>query len=220
MKESRKEFIVRAHESACSDWKSKIETEFPKIFLKSKLVVGNWYKTSNATADYLINITELVFHKYGKGSISQKHYGFKDGEFKKGSWANTSFSNSLIAATDKEVAKALFAEANKIGYKTGDTIVSFMGIGKERIWSDSFQYLNGKVYIGGSCVFYNGEWATIIPPIKQMTLKQVQKELGYEIEIIRTNGKWVVNDKKYNDLTLTEKYFLNEFFYDNKLKTV
>ena len=41
-----------------------------------------------------------------------------------------------------------------------------------------------------------------------------------KIEIIRTNGKWVVNGKKYNDLTLTEKYFLNEFFYDNKLKTV
>jgi len=38
-----------------------------------------------------------------------------------------------------------------------------------------------------------------------------------KIEIIRTNGRWVVNGKKYQDLTLTEKYFLNEFFLKVKL---
>ena len=44
MKTTRKEFIKRAHQSACSEWKEQIEKEFPKLFKKDELVVGKWYK--------------------------------------------------------------------------------------------------------------------------------------------------------------------------------
>jgi hypothetical protein len=198
MKESRKEFIVRAHQSACCDWKKEIETEFPKLFKGTNLVVGSWYKTTQNSTSYLINITELVFDKNHKGSISQKHYGFENGEFKKGSWNNTSFSNSLIAATDKEVETALFAEAKKRGFEKGVYFESVIRTLHNGSLSRKFIATTGEIGLvlykhyketsllndGGGTIFYNGEWATIIPPIKQMTLEQVQKELGYKIKII------------------------------------
>ena len=37
MKESRKEFIKKAHSAACSEWKENIEKEFPKLFKKDAL---------------------------------------------------------------------------------------------------------------------------------------------------------------------------------------
>ena len=37
MKESRKEFIKKAHSAACSEWKENIEKEFPKLFKKEVL---------------------------------------------------------------------------------------------------------------------------------------------------------------------------------------
>ena len=44
MKKSTKEFIKRAHESACSEWKTEIEKQWPKLFIKTGLEVGKWYK--------------------------------------------------------------------------------------------------------------------------------------------------------------------------------
>jgi len=186
MKTTRKKFILQAHEAACSDWKSKIATEFPKLFKGTKLVVGSWYKTTQFELSYLINITELFFDKYYKGSISQRHYGFENGEFKKGSWNNTAFSKSLIPATDKEVETALFAEAKKRGYKEGVTIESFSPLEPNIIESDyKGGYYKGGYYMDGCCVFDNGKWATIIPKIKEMTLVQVQNQLGYAFKIIK-----------------------------------
>lgn len=37
MKKSREEFIIEAHDAACSEWKKRIETEFPKLFEKLTL---------------------------------------------------------------------------------------------------------------------------------------------------------------------------------------
>ena len=42
MKESRKEFIKKAHSAACSEWKENIEKEFPKLFKKEE--INGWYK--------------------------------------------------------------------------------------------------------------------------------------------------------------------------------
>jgi hypothetical protein len=43
MKKSRIEFIKEGHAAACSEWKAKIEKEFPKLFVKEELEVGKWY---------------------------------------------------------------------------------------------------------------------------------------------------------------------------------
>ena len=50
MKESRKEFIKKAHSAACSEWKTNIEKEFPKLFKEDALEVGRWY---NGYENYL-----------------------------------------------------------------------------------------------------------------------------------------------------------------------
>ena len=44
MKQSRKEFIKKAHSAACSKWKTNIEKEFPELFKKDGLEIGKWYK--------------------------------------------------------------------------------------------------------------------------------------------------------------------------------
>jgi hypothetical protein len=175
MKESRKEFILRAHESACSDWKSKIETEFPKLFKGTKLVVGNWYRYADSE-----NIL-LCLQKENNNSVNGFGFDSESNWCKSRSWITT----GLIPTTDKEVAIALFAEAKKRGYKEGVKIEFFSTEEQQIIGSDSIRYFKRKVYIEGCCVFDNGKWATIIPPIKEMTLEQVQKELGYEIKIMQ-----------------------------------
>jgi hypothetical protein len=38
MKKSRKDFIKKAHENACSEWKTNIEKEFPKLFKEDALL--------------------------------------------------------------------------------------------------------------------------------------------------------------------------------------
>ena len=39
----RKEFIMQAHEAACSEWKKNIEKELPELFPAIKFEVGKWY---------------------------------------------------------------------------------------------------------------------------------------------------------------------------------
>lgn len=37
-----------------------------------------------------------------------------------------------------------------------------------------------------------------------------------KIEIIKTNGKWLINGKPYNELNYVEKLFFDEFIYEMK----
>jgi len=67
MKKSRKEFIKKAHSAACNEWKKNIEKEFPKLFKKDDLKVGDWVKTVNG-AMFCIQKKEVnMFYGYGFG---------------------------------------------------------------------------------------------------------------------------------------------------------
>ena len=50
-----------------------------------------------------------------------------------------------------------------------------------KLYDSERNCLSGRC--GNNCIFQNGTWATIIKP-KQMTQEEIEKELGYKIEII------------------------------------
>jgi hypothetical protein len=180
MKQSRKDFIKQAHESACSDWKKNIEKEFPKLFKKDNLEVGKWY-TDDLDQGFLVFITKIKGDKYygfgfnGSGAWS---------EGGNGSWG--SISNDIDRlATDKEVEQALIKEAKKRGFKEGVTVKSSYDKTHIRTIKSSFELsLNGLVFYcnegNRTHLFNNGVWATIIK--ETITKEQAEKELGKTIE--------------------------------------
>jgi hypothetical protein len=154
MKQQRKEFIIQAHAAACSDWKTKIEKEFPKLFKKDRLIVGKWYKYDDNTANAL-----MVWND------SKDTYGFWSGEYDE----NLSFfdERDKVLATDKEVSKALTAEAKKRGYKNGNYKCMIVSCNTLKVVDDFFfEPSTGNLWMGKSGlsnqVFANGIWAEII----------------------------------------------------------
>ena len=176
MKESRKEFIKKAHSAACSEWKENIEKEFPKLFKEDALVVGKWYKRKED-----LNLWFLT-HINNECSFG---YGFDYS----GYWADEStgfnYSLELNRATDKEVEEALIKEANNISYKNVK-INNLESIGNvllnhhSCISSDCYYYnvSENALWFMGRLIFWNGKWATIVETI---TKEQAEKELGKTI---------------------------------------
>ena len=176
MKESRKEFIKKAHSAACSEWKENIEKEFPKLFKEDALVVGEWYKRKEDS--------RLWFVTHIKNGCSYG-YGFDYS----GYWADESkgfnFSLELNKATDKQAEQALIKEAKKIGYKNVK-ISNLESIGNmllnhhSLISSDRYYYnvSENALWFMGRLIFWNGKWAKIVETI---TKEQAEKELGKTI---------------------------------------
>ena len=177
MKKSRKEFIKKAHSAACSDWKTNIEKEFPKLFKKDALVVGKWY----------INIDGLkCLHFVTKITDSKEYfaYGFSfSNEWKnnKGFGSVNDYTNkNFRLATDKEVEEALIKEAKRRGFKEGVEFKSMNN--KFSVLNESFRYQeiskNTLDAFGCYNIFQEGKWAEIVETI---TKEQAEKELGKTI---------------------------------------
>jgi hypothetical protein len=154
MKQQRKEFIIQAHAAACSDWKTKIEKEFPKMFKEDGLIVGKWYKNSfGGIALYQGKDVKTY------GLNSSKNWYFNKG------WFTT--IKDQIPATDKEVSKALIAEAKKRGYKNGNYKCMTVCFNTLKVVDDFFfkpstrELWMGKIGLSNQ-VFANGIWAEII----------------------------------------------------------
>jgi len=189
MKESRKEFILQAHNEACTDWKTKIEKEFPKLFKETELVVGKWYKLTEHYCDL------------SKGSVFP-FVGYQ-GDFRRWSVVGHSIfsedtrdfsappSNTLTPATDEEVETALINEAKKRGFKEGVTIKG-MGSSRNRtLDKGGFKTLksNNVLWWGsgsfGYDVFKKGKWATIIEQKTDLTVAQIEEKLGYSVNVVK-----------------------------------
>ena len=165
MKKSRKEFIIKGHAAACSEWKANIEKEFPKLFKKDELEVGKWYRRNS----------ELLVWNGGKNT-----YGFAGN----GLWGKgLLFSGDETGlATDKEVETALIKEGLKRGFNKGVRFTSS--------WNSEMECkFNGMEYDKCSnslssgidrndCMFQNGKWATIIETI---TKADAETQLGKTI---------------------------------------
>lgn len=170
MKKSRKEFIIEAHKAACSEWKTKIEKEFPKLFKKEGLQIGKWYKSKRTSC---IAFVQEVYSK------DFKAYGFDD-EMR---WTDsckmwTNDFSSWELATEEEVFDALKKESIKRGiwnvpiiYPDGRTTY----LDDLTIYFDlENNWLRSKYGI----VFENGVFAT---SIKSITKEEAEKQLGVKI---------------------------------------
>ncbi len=146
------------HKDACSEFKKRIEKDFPKFFEKKALEVGKWY-FNNETSDYLVCF-----------QTEESSYGFFDGEYSNSWTFIISDKPNTRLATDQEVKDALIQEAQK-RYNVGD-VVKCLSTGKDKelvdlvyfnnlsnstdeLWSDRAEPENARI-------FYNGKWATIV----------------------------------------------------------
>jgi len=184
--EVTEETIKSYHNDACSEFKTRIEKDFPALF-KPTLEVGKWYKSMEH------NKFLMCFKKDANFS----NYGF-DAE---GDWSNLlgmGYRDSLIPATDEEVSTALIAEANRRGFKKGVKFkhnkVSFPHLSNDifKITSNNFEFKDGRMLCGGWDIFNNGLWAEIV---KQNPVYEWQ---------------YVYYDSIY------ELYALSHFFYKSK----
>lgn len=177
-----KEFIIEAHKAACSDWKNRIEKEFPEAFPKG-LEIGKWYVYDSSLLNFQgLNHKDLILA-----------YGFLEDK----SWMETSNCGNDFKewkeATHEEVESALIAEAKKRGYKKGVRCV-FGAVKNKRIistneikwnpdWTDK-----GGLSMGMSIIFTDGKWAEILPTEKTViTREKALKILAKKLKVSPEN---------------------------------
>lgn len=173
----QQEFIKNTYNRVCEDWQKEIKDEFPKLF-ENKLEVGKWYKSTTDPLN-IIYVDNIDYNRI-------VCYGFDY----KGGWLSISDrrqEGEYTPATDKEVEEALIKEAKRRGYKEGTIFVEPVIKTKYTITKHDF-YLDKDMDLlvnnDSDRIFYKGKWATIIEQ-KEMTIKEIEKELGYQIKIVK-----------------------------------
>lgn len=162
---SRKEKFEITKETAI---KYNMRKEFPELF-EVKLKVGEWYKYDN----------NLLVWNGGNNT-----YGFWNGVFvdELSFSLNGEIAKNVVKTTPQEVKEALINEAVNRGFKDGVDFNSCKGIyrnGLPGYWiNDNLDMMS----FNGKYIFNKGQWVEIIPQ-KEMTLKEIEEELGYKIKI-------------------------------------
>lgn len=170
------------HGNICSEWKQTILNHYPE-FEENKLEVGKWYKCNEHATLWFIT---------GYNGYMGTGYGLLLGDWIDS--CNTILINkdrfNWKPATEQEVFEALKNEAVKRGFKDGVRYYNAHfnnKIDKSDIvrCGDYFRFhfdFHSQLCSGKGTIFIDGQWAEIVSK-KKMTLKEVEKELGYEIEI-------------------------------------
>lgn len=197
-----KQFILDAHEAACSSWKTKIEKQFPEVFPKIKLEIGEWYKVKAKgwTKDALV---------YFDNNEGRTHYGFNH----TGRYGNlyNNLRNCLFdeyleisLADEYEVANALIDEAKKRGFyndgvtfksefsdfiwtKTGNISIEYTD-DTLKLWSDISETKNDNykdTARGHNIIFKEGVWAEIVSTPVELTLEQIAEKFNISVEQIK-----------------------------------
>ena len=182
-----REFILLAHEAACSDWKTKLEDKFPAAFSR-RIKTKTWYK---GKPGHLYCITDIRLDQCFDGSIGTTQYGWHRGKWRdKFTWANTSATNRLELATPEEVTEAFQKEAKFRGY-TPFTLYHTVSninpgeikqVGDEAVFRAYIGANNGGTQVTdgyGGTIFYAGEWGAIHVPT--MTKEKAEAKLGVKI---------------------------------------
>jgi hypothetical protein len=176
MKKSSKDLIIKAHDSASSEWKTRFEKEFPKLF-ENKVVFGKGYKSTGKS----------IFLHLENGNVGFNVIGNWTDKF-----AETNIK-SWTPATDEEIKQAFIKEANKRGFKMGVEFIDVFSLDKEIVDGHIYRYYpDGNVLtLNHDHIFINGKWAEIIeePEINMSRFKQLNERVC----------KWA-NDKGILDL--------------------
>jgi hypothetical protein len=174
-----KDFILEAHESACSTWKTKIENQFPELFSKVKLELNKWYRFKSGTLGY--------FQGFGKASYGF-HFDVWD-YFEDHRWFCNKEEMHKIdrLATKEEVETALIAEAKKRGLdKQGIRIECLETLKVELSHNNNFacfNYNNNGIYYNGIKVYKNGKWAEIVSEPIELSLEQRLERIEKHLNI-------------------------------------
>jgi len=184
-----KSFVLDAHSSACPTWKSKIEKEFPSLFIKEELVLNRWYKNN----DYpnLVYLTKLNRKQdpYNEFGTFAEGYGFLFND--KNEWGGDGLlfadTRKFTLATPQEVETALINEARKRGFKEGVKIKTPVNKHEYIVNNDifSFNEKSNILYLSGKSIFNNGNFAEILPQPTELTVAEIEAKLGYSIKIIK-----------------------------------
>ncbi len=173
------EFIKEAYNDACRTWKSKLEDKFPDIVGKP-LEVGDWAKWTGIKPTF-----GVIGKVYSEGC-----YAFKftiDKDLSDGSDYNSLDKMYLRKVGKDEIEKLLNKEAEKRGFlKDGAEFKSLDDGGLTKLiipegtsWDGFSGYRDGY----GNVLFNNGKWAEVSERV-EMTLKDIESKLGYNIKII------------------------------------
>ena len=160
----------------------KVKEWFPEVF-EVNLEVGKWYKSNIG----LFCITKI------EGNIAYA-YGFQNGIWEDSGRFYLKEAKNDVEATNEEVFEALKIEAVRRGFVNGARITPMFPDGKDyypdkNIISRPLNFkLKGNIFeVDGGIyryrIFVNGKWANVIE-IKKMTKIEIEKQLGYKIEII------------------------------------
>ena len=169
--------------------KDKTLKEMFKGVFEVELEVGKWYK--HKELEYIFCFNGCYEH--------YSQYGFTKRDWSINISSDKYHLHNFIPATEEEVKTALVNEAIKlgllnekinisnvinevIGLITNNPIVEFRVEFNELILRNCVSSDDGLNHEWA--IFKNGKWATIIEQ-KEMTVAEIEKELGYNIKIIK-----------------------------------
>jgi len=145
-----------------------------KGLIKEELEVGVWY----VPVDYGVK----AFNYQGGSS-----YGFDVRGFWQSELDADNLLNEYTKATDEEIESLLIEEAKKRGLVEGFEYMSMIFNRLHQVESyDIYNYniTRDTLYAGDNSIYNSGKWATPITS-EEMTLKDVCKELGRNIKIVK-----------------------------------
>ena len=140
-----------------------------ELGLNEELEVGKWYKSHNGTGLLLFT-----------GKVT---YGFWNGNWRDSLLFSGKGPYEHTLATDKEVEKALIAEAKRRGFKKG---VKFKTPSGNEILMKNTPYWNGVQFLnsdGYGEIFRGGKWAEIIEEVPEYTMDEAIEKMGHEFKI-------------------------------------
>lgn len=168
-----KDFILEAHESACSTCKTKIENQFPELFPKVELEFGKWYKRGS----------ELLVWNGGENT-----YGFTEDGYYYDDMLFSCFTTA-IPATKEEVETALIAEAKRRGLVDGAKIeqVKYGGVRNLKSGGADYTYFPEEDYMTyfGWTIYSKGEWSKVIKETLEVSLDEIAEKFGVDVSQIK-----------------------------------
>lgn len=168
----RNEFILEAHKAACSEWKAKIEKEFPKLFPKTVFEVGEWYEhIFGAICQYRQDTEKGIMSGYGFAVHVDDSYVDRMIMENPESWKPLTDFDKLEKLFIKEAENKGLKIGNFFSLRSG----TFDAANQDPTYFDQH---DNALYIGGRWAWKDGVWAK---PFETITKAEAEKHLNKKI---------------------------------------